>query len=79
MLYKKLRGDLSGDPVVKNPPHNAGDAGSIPGLGTKIPHSVELLLSPSTVTAAGRGTPSRAQNWALVQHSEMTCLRRHMC
>jgi hypothetical protein len=43
MLYKKLRGDLSGDPVVKNPPHNAGDAGSIPGLGTKIPHAREQL------------------------------------
>ena len=28
---------------------------------------------------AGRGTPSRARNWALVQHSEMNCPRRHMC
>ena len=27
---------------------------------------------------AGRGTLSRARNWALV-HSEMNCLRRHMC
>ena len=26
-----------GSPVVKNPPSNAGDMGSIPGLGTKIP------------------------------------------
>ena len=25
--------DLPGGPVVKNPPANAGDAGSIPGLG----------------------------------------------
>ena len=31
--------DFLGDPVVKNPPSNAGDAGSIPGQGTKIPHS----------------------------------------
>ena len=25
--------------MVKNPPCNAGDAGSIPGQGTKIPHA----------------------------------------
>ena len=50
MLYKTSRGHLSGGPVIKNPPHNAGDVGSVPGLGTKIPHSVELLLSPSTLT-----------------------------
>ena len=24
--------------MVKNPPSNAGDMGSIPGQGTKIPH-----------------------------------------
>ena len=30
-------------------------------------------------TVAGRGNPSRARNWALVQHSEMNCSRRHMC
>ena len=29
--------DLPGGPVVKNPPSNAGDAGSLPGRGTKIP------------------------------------------
>ena len=28
---------------------------------------------------AGSGTPSRAQNWALVSHSEMNCPRRHIC
>ena len=38
--------DFPGSPVVKNPPCNAGDAGSIPGQGshrpqvaTKIPHA----------------------------------------
>ena len=30
-------GDLPGGPVVENPPHNAGDAGSVPGQGAKIP------------------------------------------
>ena len=31
--------DFPGGPVVKNPPSNVGDAGSIPGQGTKIPHA----------------------------------------
>ena len=26
--------------MIKNPPSNAGDVGSIPGLGTRIPHAV---------------------------------------
>ena len=29
--------DFPGGPMVKNPPSNAGDAGSIPGRGTKTP------------------------------------------
>ena len=36
-------------PVVKNPPSNTGDVGSIPGLGTKIPHATGQL-SPLTKT-----------------------------
>ena len=36
--------------MVKNPPSNAGDSGSIPGQGTKIPHAVGQL-SLSTATA----------------------------
>ena len=35
--------DFPGGPVAKNLPSNAGDAGSIPGRGTKIPHAVEQL------------------------------------
>ena len=31
------------------------------------------------VIIAGRGTASRAQELALVWHSEMNCLKRHMC
>ena len=37
--------DFPGGPVVKNLPSNAGDAGSILGQGTKIPHA-EGQLSP---------------------------------
>ena len=28
---------------IKNPPSKAGDVGSVPGLGTKIPHAVKQL------------------------------------
>ena len=35
--------------MVKNPPSNAGDTGSIPGQVTKIPHAVEQL-SPQAAT-----------------------------
>ena len=31
--FKKERGDFPGGAVVKNPPANAGDTGSIPGPG----------------------------------------------
>ena len=35
--------------MVKNPPSNAGDVGSIPGGGTKIPHALGQL-SPRATT-----------------------------
>ena len=35
---------------VKNPPCNAGDAGSNPSGGTKIPHAVEQLSLRATTT-----------------------------
>lgn len=46
-LYKvkKMTGDFSGDPAVKNPPCNSEDVGSISGWGTRIPH-ISGLLSP---------------------------------
>ena len=44
---KGKRRNFASGPVVKNLPSNAGDVGSIPGLGTKIPHAVGQL-SPST-------------------------------
>ena len=43
---KKLAGDIPGCPVVKNPSCNAGDAGSIPGWGTKIPRAMGQLSPP---------------------------------
>ena len=37
-------------PVVKNPPPNAGDTGSIRGWGTKIPHATGLISLHATAT-----------------------------
>ena len=44
-LYKvkKMTGDFPGDSVVKNPPCNSEDMGSISGWGTRIPHTSGLL------------------------------------
>ena len=41
--------DFPGGPVVKNLPSKAGDMGSIPSRGTKIPHAVGQL-SPHAST-----------------------------
>ena len=43
LRYLKTKGDFLGGPVVKNPPCNAGDMGSIPGYGTKIPYAMDQL------------------------------------
>ena len=48
-ILKDLPRDFPGGPVIKNPPCDAGDTGSIPGQGTKIPHTTEKL-SPRTTT-----------------------------
>ena len=41
--------DFPSGPVIKNPPSNTGDMGSIPGQRTKIPHAMGQL-SPRTAT-----------------------------
>ena len=42
-------GDFPGGPIVKNLPCNAGDVGSVPGQGTKIPLAPGQL-SPQATT-----------------------------
>ena len=39
--------------MVRNLPSNAGDAGSIPGQGTKIPHATGQLSPHATATEPG--------------------------
>ena len=50
--------DFPNVPVVKNPSSNAGDKGSIPGWGTKIPH------------ATGQINPRATTREKLMHHSE---------
>ena len=40
---------IPGGPVVKNLPSNAGDTGSIPGLGTEIPYATGQLRLSTTM------------------------------
>ena len=54
-LHKGKGKDFLGGPVIKNPPANAGDMGSIPGLGrSHMPQGksvhVPQLLSPRSRT-----------------------------
>ena len=40
--------------MVKNPPSNAGDVGSIPGWGTKIPYATgQLSLNAASTEPKG--------------------------
>ena len=68
MLIVHLGNFLSGS-VVKNLPCNAGDLGSIPGRGSKAPHTSEELslcvatteqLSPNTTTTEPAGPGARS-------------------
>ena len=50
MTQKKYLGGFLGGAVLKNPPANAGGAGSSPDRGTKIPHATEELSPPAATT-----------------------------
>ena len=52
VMYEVEARNFPGGPVVKNPPSNAGDKGSIPGQGTKTPHASEKLSQPTTTREA---------------------------
>ena len=49
-MKKVSDGGFPGGPVVKNPPYNAGDKGSIPGQGSKIPHAAGQISPCATTT-----------------------------
>lgn len=48
------KGAFPDGPVVKNPPRNAGDEGSIPDWGTEIPCAMEQLSPRATTTEPTR-------------------------
>ena len=50
-------GDFPGGPVVRNPPSNAGDAGSIPGQGTKILPQLSPHAATTEPTRSGAHAP----------------------
>ena len=56
VVFKKciISRDFPGGRVVKNLPYSAGDAGSIPGLETKIPRGVGQLSPRATTTELAR-------------------------
>ena len=65
-------------PVVKNLLSNAGDSGSIPGMGTRIPHTRGQLLKslPSTATEVpALNSPCSARREATKIRSSHTATR----
>ena len=55
-IKKWCHRDFPGGPVVKNPPCNTANAGSISGLGTKIP---QALQQPKITMIINSNTESR--------------------
>ena len=45
--------DVPGGPGVKIPPSNAGDVGSIPGQGMKIPHDSQCAKKKNRINRVG--------------------------
>ena len=45
-----IDGDFPGGSLVKNPPANAGDIGSVLAPGPRIPHATEQLSLRATTT-----------------------------
>lgn len=50
LLAKQQQKDFPSRPMVKNPPSNAEDPGSIPGWGSKIPHTSGQLHRRTATT-----------------------------
>ena len=65
--------DFPGGPVVKNPPSSAGDAGSIPGWGTKIPHTAGQLSPQIATTEPARSGTCAPQLESLCKATREAC------
>ena len=69
MTSKNSVRDFPGGPVVKNLPSNARDAGSIPGWGTKIPHTVRQLSLRAATTTEPAHSGARASQLGRSPHT----------
>ena len=58
-IKKQKYRDFPGGPVVKSTPFDEGNAGSIPGQGTKIPHS-KGQPSPQAATRGNNGPKQKS-------------------
>ena len=72
---KEMFWDFSDGPVVKNPPSNVRDAGSIPGQGMVIPTclraTLQLLLSPDTSRKIQCSQSKKINKNKILQKKEM--------
>ena len=64
--HLKVR-DFPGGSVVKNLPTIVGDTGSIPGLGTEIPHATGQLGPHTTTTQPALLSPGAAKTAHVLQ------------
>ena len=63
-IHLNIGYDFPGVSGLKNPPSNAGDAGSISDLGTKIPHATGQI-NQFTTTRERATTEAYTQQWRL--------------
>ena len=70
-MHMKL--GLPGSPGVKNLPSKAGDAGSIPGWGTKIPPA-EGQLSPQASTKIRCSQNNKRKKFLIKKHIKSWCI-----
>ena len=70
MVVKNQPEDFPGGPMVKNPPANPRDKGSISGPGTKIPNAVEQLSLCVTTTESMNHNYRSPQALEPVSHNQ---------
>ena len=82
-FFNRLMGfrDIPSDPVVKNPPCNAGDVGLIPGRGTKILHVVGQVSPRATLlclhASMREPTCRKLQSPCALHPAHLNCRREH--
>ena len=75
---KSRRRDFTAGPVLKNLPCNAGDTGSIPGPGTKIPYATEQLSPCTTTTEPSLYSPRAAIREVTATRTPLTTTRESL-